>query len=578
MYFDELPTNVPDEELMIQMAQHPFCNPIDAEFLLPWKDKKRTMPELPFGTLNRLFHALRHRCVANAEHLQQRFVSACALGEASVSPAAVTVRVAGVTERFEPARGYMVKPAETSAVLRNHVADVLSYVYTPPSKEGIVGVLRSNFAAVKPSVAIPVITMESRGYDPKLWKASDASHNAVVQVSLMKDSAALGGAIRGLKEMYKPFAGEYEGKLFRTMAIGNKKVEVPIPFLPRTICIKDVSLAWRFLSVHRQARAEDGKWISPMTSGYYLGGFNRAMDRAFWVLTDVLSTFREVKASSVYFVNKPNAVVAASLAANKIPVFVASPEVVCSKVAVDKDNCALPGVYTIYLTTPVPEGALIVYDSPKERPVIKQKEIVYPTVLDETLRGLAEMKGLIMTWAFLTPTLYQHKCVVRPSAHVHAGHAIAIFGTEAVESVSLEKLTQRFAVANIVKTWFPIARTRFYEVDLVKFGIRLTALQAEMVMRFRSVSDKKYTVFGQYEDEPEIAVENEGATQVLANSAFEEKIEYKAVRPPPVPKQVMVDVPIVQVLQGGGFEQEQLDDGDVVDFGELENMQGADFK
>jgi len=532
MYFDELPTDYTDEEILGMVGRSPFVSDMERVKLAEYAAKPCAKPNLPFSVLSRLYNVIKIKEADTASHLQDKFVTKVACGDAVISAASVVVHTPDGQTTFTPSRGYMIKEEDSKLVVQCHIADALAYMYTPASEDKLKSMsIANNFANTNPKAATPLITQSCPR--PEQWVSSNAMTNSRTQYLALKTSTAIAGATKFMQSIYK--SAPYMDKAFRDIKLrGGKDMTIPNLFLPPLLNLTDTDLAWRLLSVHRQVRAEDNSWVSPMTSGYYLGGFNRALDKVLWQLSDVLSVLRSTTCTCVYFQVAINSIVATSLAANGYVVLVSTSNVYTEALPLTNDVVP-PGVYPYSIRNPIPDKTLVVAGFSVDRPVVTTTEVKYPINQEMALKAFMKCSGTIMAWAFLTPVITSSTCVLLPSMHAHAGHVVLYQSDkEALKTTSVTLLMNRFAVANIVKTWFPLSRVRFLELDVKRYKIQFLSLTQRMLLRQRPPSVKKYEVFGELENDFDIDMTTEDEIVKNFSSVFEDMPQVTVVRAPPV--------------------------------------------
>jgi len=532
MNFDELPTDYTDEEILGMVGRSPFVSDLERVKLAEYAAKPCTKPNLPFSILSRLYNLIKIKEADTASHLQDKFVAKIACGDAVITAAGVVVHSLDGQTSFTPSRGYMIKEEDSKLVVQCHIADALAYMYTPASDDKMKSLtIANNFATTNPKSATPLITQSCPR--PEHWVSSNAITNSRTQYLALKTSTAVAGATKFMQSIYK--SAPYMEKAFRDIKLkGGKDMTIPNLFLPPLLNLTDTDLAWRLLSVHRQVRAEDNSWVSPMTSGYYLGGFNRALDKVLWQLSDVLSVLRLTTCTCVYFQVAINSIIATSLAANGYVVLVSTSNVYTEALPL-ADNVVPPGVYPYSVRNPIPDKTLVVTGFSVDRPVVTTTEVKYPANQDMSLKAFMKCSGTIMTWAFLTPAVISSTCVLLPSMHAHAGHVVLYQSDkEALKTATATLLINRFAVANIIKTWFPLSRVRFLELDVKRYKIQFLSLTQRMTLRLRPPSVKKYEVFGELENDFDIDTTAEDEVVKNFSSLFEDMPLVTVGRAPPV--------------------------------------------
>lgn len=467
-----------------------------------------------------LFHKMGVASIAVESHPVVKLEKILAVSEIKITPTKIETVLDRTPVSLGLTRGYFVEKRDGPEPYMASVADAMAYVYTS-STPGTTPVCESNFRAGNATAAIPVIkTSLPLNLD---WKKSKAYENSIATyeklalnkatvftaqsalVTLLKEAAP-----RKDVETHVPAPDAYTGPV--VMNGTQRLASVAKPFIPGVQHIKVLEDVYRYLSVHRIARGEDNKWISPLTAGYYYGSMTRAMDKLLYKTADILHVIRELNYSSVYFVELPSMAICQSLAANGIIVFTLTAGAVTAPFETSSDGTIKPGTYRLrrlddikfdYLTVPAQLSTT--------RPVYKTTGVCYPNedaYLDYLNEVVNRCAGPVLATCFLTPKLLVLKEVTLiPSLHAHAGHVLALFKTTVKETTPREQLIDRICTSNIFKTWFPLSRMRYLEYDYLVNKFRNSALQNMVLSVHTARASVLSADFGPFDGEfaPEMA-------------------------------------------------------------------------
>jgi len=402
------------------------------------------------------------------------------------------------------------------------VSDAMSYVYTSATP-GTTPICESNFRAGNPSAAIPVIkTPQPFNSD---WQKSKAYENSIATYDkLSLNKTVVFQAQARLVEILKEAAPKKDVEQFMDppsvyvgptiMKDGKVQIAIAKPFIPGVQHMKNISDVYRYLSVHRMARGEDNKWISPLTSGYYYGSMTRSMDKLIWKVADVLHVLRLLNLSAVYFMELPSMSICQSLAANGVIVFTLTSGPITSPFVLKEDKSILPGTYRLRSLHELNFDYLVVPPSlSSTRPVYKVSGVIFPDeekYMDYLSDIVTTIKGKVLATCFLTPRLLNcREAILIPSIHAHAGHVLALFGVSNIrEPLDRGLLVDRICTSNIFKTWFPLSRTRFYEYDFLAYKFSNFALQNMVLSVHTAKASVVATDFGPFDGELTAAMSN----------------------------------------------------------------------
>lgn len=497
MEFEEANIVLTREQVAAALYKHPMLPALMRGKLEQYKDVQLPSVVPRYGVLSQMFAAFTTEAETKDDHLRSRLQRAFDAHDMTVSANAITYKSGEVSHALVPRRAYWVEDATTTLPLKCHIADAISYMYTPAATMTSV-TIENNF---RKAVEGPAVPMFSRSIGmPEGWKHGDAIANSALQYSKLTDVTMVkAGAL--LHSVYQPLITsklKTKEQLFLSIKTSTGDGLVPLPFKPLVIEETDMEKAWMFLSKHRQARGEDNKWISPLTSGYYIGGLPKPIANVFYQVVDIIHAAHMAKVSIIMFEYVPHSSVPTSLAANGFVVLIPSKNYMKFALPETK-NVVPPGVYPYYRSGALEIARnlyLRIYSPPSIRPVITKLKVDFDVRGLSSLDGMALDDGPSMTWVFLQPDLRNYKVTYEPSVHAHAGHVIALSRVDAM-SWDLKLLTRRFTAANGFKTWYPIAQARFIEFDKQRYKFVNLAIRSSVVIRVRELNKKKtQSLFG----------------------------------------------------------------------------------
>jgi len=532
MDFSENTVALTREQVLAGLYHNPLT-PSDMKKLFEsYKDTPIPVDMPSFSILSRRYHSMAHDREQKKEHLTKKLERIFDTRDVTVTPTSLVYKDEK-TVQLAHRRGYFVEDVKSVEPILCYIADALAYMYTPPTE--IRGMsIANNFANDPKGVGLPVLT-ETMPYSDG-WKGSYAQENSELQYNRLDLSRAYPAA-EFLQRVYAPLSQVQSPQTLFVQATNNQNKVLPVPFRPSVIESSDFDKAWRFLGIHRGVRSEDGKWLSPMTSGYYFGGLTRPLANVFYQVADILHVLRIHGLGAVVFDFRPHQGVSMSLAVNGIVVLVPNNVYDTTAIALRPDKTLQPGVYPYYTGDVIPlarEHYLRVMSFPDSRPVVKKNSVDYP---DSSLRCVERMLnclGLSMAWLSLQPKLQEINMQYFPSVHAHAGHVLAVSGTKIPSQYSLKQLLNRMTVANGFKTWFPISRTRFLEFDATRYKFENQGIANSMIMRLRAEKTSKFLDFGPVMDVSDLEVDL--TIPVFTTLLFSNAVPIKVVPvvPPPV--------------------------------------------
>lgn len=254
-------------------------------------------------------------------------------------------------------------------------------------------------------------------------------------------------------------------------------------YLPMPVqCIQNnlvvtTSQFYAALRDHRDVRGSDAKHVSALTSGYYIGTMSRALDRVIWQATDIISTARLLKATTIIFERSDiNTNVIATLVANGLKVIVLTTKNIVSSLFTTMD----------FLTAKLPPAS-IHYASgyfTQSAPTVTKKGIVGQTA--------EEFQTMFKNFTFEHPGVYRmthlylmdyHSEYIKymlPSIHCHAGHVILCSVPIVTEPKTIVQHFARMTLSNKYKTAFAVRRAPFGVLDtscpqVLREGLRLAS-------------------------------------------------------------------------------------------------------
>jgi len=383
--------------------------------------------------------------------------------------------------------GYFVPSTSSSVLLASECADILAYAYTPTVTVPTTRVVDSNFALDRKSAGIPHFVEPTSV--AATWVAGTARKNANLVYDQFTKSAPdanriLSRVLAMLRVIKPP-----QVKSQRDIVVGSRTLSIPTPFRVPIVTINDPMKAYRILALHRGARGEDNCWLSAMTAGYYIGAMTRHIDAVFWRTADLLSILRVAGIPLVVFQDKMEHV-AQSIAANGYTVVVQT-----TKSTIVNNPAALtPKTITrVNVRHAISATHVYVLVGYKPAAMIVGGKLVLDNEAAahmETFDSLAKTTNVIM-WVAITPETQQwaedNKYYMYYSVHAHAGHALVtnIFCKDLLP-MKWSTAYERMINANVVKTYYPFARTRMYELDAKRYSYVNDAIRQGIVLRLRS--------------------------------------------------------------------------------------------
>lgn len=530
-------SNLTQDEIFAFCANSEYLGDDIKEPLKAWKGIK--FPQnLSFTAVYMRFRAIQRVQAQKEVHLRVRAAAIASQADVAILPTTITYKIDGATITSPIQRGYAVEAGHGLDIYKSQVSDAMAYMYTPPrTVTTIVADVPNNFTTGVAAAAIPRITTPAQVH-PKEWKHDYSANVTTIMesISTMKGLAVATDRLKNILTTDPPLTST-------PISETRKGMVLPKAFTPKiTTGAKSEEQAYRVMSAHRAARGIDKKWISPLTSSYYYGVFDKLIDRVVWETADVLSIARIVGASSIFVRGKSTLKCSSylSLAATEYPVYVQGVSLLSSKVSTNDKGSALPGVYTVSATAIPPPNSLIVIAGSTAQVTIARGGVDVPSVLTETLEAFSKLSiphtCHMMTWTYLHDKMLDvHNLQYYPSVHVHAGHVLAYSGPSKIQQYDMPTLYNRFAVANCFKTWYPLSRVRFMEYDFKQYKISISAFWDGFCLRMRApLATDKYDYYGAMAV-AEVSDSFSDTSEIVFNTPIESMPTVVHHPPPPVP-------------------------------------------
>jgi len=429
-----------------------------------------------------------------------RLDAALKVGKVLIAPTSVTYGD-GEASVVEPiSRGYMLPKDKAAEAIKAHVADAFAYTFTPNTTIGQSGTIVSNFEKVAPTTLLPKVS--ATVVSPGDWKASQAVDNARTSFKtfVSKPNEFFRGSrlmCDAIKTAAVSVNKDLEDKMTRdavspvkvagatVLKNGKETIVLPRSFIPKFCKNEDTDVAWLLCARARQFRGEDGRWISPLSVGYYSLSMTRSTYRVYYETADVLHVLRKFRRTSL--VVEMNAGlsyhVCTSIAANGYPVYIESNNVPTDLVR--EKGIVKAGVYHVRPKNKMigDRSLLVTKITTTKRAITSRNDVRYEedySVEDwMRKRELTELGYIVMAYMFIAPQILAAS-PYEWSVHAHAGHVLSLhLPADDGDAMSArlcsdegmrEKTIERFTNANIAKTWFPYSRAPFYLVDSGRYG------------------------------------------------------------------------------------------------------------
>jgi len=490
------------------------------------------------------------------------------------------VKIEDVPEPVPYFQGYFC--GDHKKVLRSQVADRIAYAYSPTVDTNS-SVRESIFAKFNGSFALPHITTVLAGSEDPVENDKWVKDKAIANSMKILNDIQTPSGLKNVLAATKPIFDHIEKQINPGQEIFNAHY-LPQRFIPKMKICKTEEQAYNLQSLHRSARGEDADASNAMTVGYYLGHMPLTMYTTFWVVSDIMYVARQLKVDSIILDIGTKSSVGLSLVANGYTVVQLSADPSKRTLIVD-DNKNLKRdmvqVYSSTMASTLWENSLYVISSKHKASVqfSAKKGVVCP----DTVVGLVDaVKSVnksyhVMAWIPICERAYQlastSQLAIQYSTHAHAGQALIVRTVATLQSVSLLSSLDRMTSANIIKTWFPLGRTRFFEVDVKKYGYVHPSC-AGLKLQFRVKSRKQAQSVDLLDAELESSLvthignqENQTYDEELLEFLEDEEIELPVHVPEPVRPPASADtIPYAQVEdqdQFGSLAEEDLEDADL---------------
>lgn len=431
-----------------------------------------------------------------------------------VTPVSVSY---GETE-MEVRNSFMVPADEklsSEVALKSHLADIVSYAYTPNSKS-LKGSLIANFTESKPLV-FPKIGHTKDSLDPWTEKSLDNSAGLFKLMSSNQDMLTLSDKItREIRNQPGMALAFMDLQLPKNAPIGTVKqgkryTSVPSKFVPPEITTdnKTLDYAYQMMTISRRARGTDKDHISPLTTGYYWMTCTRQVNSLFCEASDILNVMiRSKKSILVHDFLSPN--VASTLAANGMVVvkvvstLVTSADAPVIVTAPNGIKTVQPGVYevrSVSVLGQMPFLRYVKFGTEIQPNISKKGATVYSpdSLYDKVDTYMTNTKESVMFLAYACPRIFKiAKGKVYPSIRAHSGHVVITNFDMDFVPMTLEMQSQRMVSANMAKTWFPFSRYPFFVRDQTRFGIQFMPFMTDtgvILQNFVASSRKKSIAF-----------------------------------------------------------------------------------
>jgi len=407
------------------------------------------------------------------------------------------VRIEDIPEPVPYFQGYFC--GDHKKVVRSQVADRIAYAYSP-TVETNSSVRESIFSKFNGSFAMPHITTVLAGSEDPVendrWVKDKAIANSM---KVLNDIQSVSG-LRTVLAATKPIFEHIEKQINPGQEIFNAH-NLPQRFIPKMKICRTEEQAYNLQSIHRSARGEDADASNAMTVGYYLGHMPLAMYTTFWVVSDILYVSRQLKVNTIILDIGMKSSVGLSLVANGYTVIQLSADPSKRTLIVDENNNLkrdIVQVLSAAQASTLGDKSLYVIASRHKASVqfSAKKGVVCP----DSITGLVEaVKSVnkafhVMAWIPICTRAYelasQSDLAIQYSTHAHAGQSVVVRSTDKLPSVDLIRSLDRMTSANIIKTWFPIGRTRFFEIDFKKYQYTHPSC-AGLKLQFRVKSRKQ---------------------------------------------------------------------------------------
>jgi len=402
--------------------------------------------------------------------------TAASVAPITITPTAITVKLDNHQKELKYNSGsYVTIGTTASPSLRSHVADAIAYVYTPREKLTTVATVQSNFGKVSNAdalIGIPQIATATNVHIA-VW-STNAQKNAETVYTATKAPAALAQ----YASLTKPIA---------TQLAENNKVQSVSSAGYLTLYKQGAKTkstdeeAYKILNIHRAYRGEDAKFVSSLTSAYYMGGLSRSLVMPYMYVVDIGYVATSLNATCVILDPTFSPVVARSLASSGLRTILMTTvgSALYTKSEIQDWAQTNNGTYLALDVSQkvMPTGALHVRMGQKASHQYKTTGVVETTTMAGVKSLFAALPGThVMTWWGITKPMLAYcstsSYMVMDSIHVHAGHMIVVKSKTALDlpkQYDHKRHIGRFITSNVYKTHFPLSHMRFYELDCQVF-------------------------------------------------------------------------------------------------------------
>lgn len=481
------------EQALQVILAHPLCDPII----------KHSYPHvtggvvqgLTYATALQIFRTESKRQTTGSGHPTVVLVSHATEHTIRVTPGAIVVNAKKpVTLKYR--RGYFVDAVhdKVSRVIaaKAHTADMLAYTFTPNTPIDASHTCDSNFSKDQTSIGIPLVPGSRKMADT--FKTRDAAGNGYKIFQQLQTQTNWVWGLQAVEPLTASLVSQ--GHDAQTLSkIGPTAVKIPKPYAPVPKACGSADLAYKVLDRHRGARGEDKKWLSPLTSGYYVGAMPRAIEEVWWRAADIFHVAVSMSARNLVLGPGLGLNLARTLAANGLIVFYVANAAIDFLTEEDRvkqiqslsigAGACLP--YSVTDAGKVLEQAELYVDVGLKAATTFANKIVTETAAwNKSIASLITRQFNWMTWWGVTPEILkrakQEKLGVEYSVHAHSGQALFIRMTKgpaswtADTSYAESRYYGRMVTANVYKTHFPFSRTRFLEVDVQKYKFQNLAV------------------------------------------------------------------------------------------------------
>lgn len=481
------------------LSDQQICSIVCAHILTP-QSEKRLLEHLreplckttiPYPVI---YAEYRKRAIAApkaTDHPMKVVEKATVQSDLILSPASLIIQERTLTTLYYR-EGYYTMETKLSSVVRAQVSDIIAYVHTPTAVVPATLCVTSNFDSDMSFAGIPCI--HSQLAVKPTWVASHAMSNAMLLYDQCESDARSAIALIDMASNVVSHLGTERIPSTREVSAMGKMIIMPAPFRPPIRNSSDCKLAYKVLTLHRTARGEDSKWLSPLTAGYYIGAMPRSVDKVVWRAADIIHILRYID-KSVVVMDDQMLHVANTLAANKYTVVVRTTKATCYN---EKNTALTPGSVTrinvrhdMSVLNP-----LIVLSTYKPSVVYSSGTIAvdsdFANYAEEFIK-LSETASVLM-WVGICPTVFafceEHGLSTFYSLHAHAGYMCVVNASKR-HNVDPGRAYDRMINANIYKTYFPLSRCRMLELDRYRYSFENVALSTNMVIRMRTPTKDK---------------------------------------------------------------------------------------